>query len=69
MAGDQQDNTNGKGKGKGKERATDQNQDQAQDQKSEKGGQMKEVRRPPPLPAVKGTIGAIGTFAFLDDIA
>jgi len=22
---------------------------------------MKEIRRPPPLPAVKGTIGAIGT--------
>lgn len=24
--------------------------------------EMKEVRRPPPLPVVKGTIGAIGAF-------
>ena len=50
MTADKQD------KGKGKERAQDQPQDQ-----DEGEGQMKEIRqRPPPLPAVKGTIGAIG---------
>jgi hypothetical protein len=58
---------------KGKGRAKDQNQNAdredeerqhqgAGDQRNEAGQQqMKEVRRPPPLPAVKGTIGAIGT--------
>lgn len=56
---------------KGKGRAEDQNEGRGQDnekgQDDQQGGksqeeekQMKEIRRPPPLPAVKGTIGAIG---------
>jgi hypothetical protein len=60
---------------KGKGKAKDQNQDEddqsegrqkegeGEDQQNDRDGkqQMKEIRRPPPLPAVKGTIGAIGT--------
>ena len=55
-------------KGKGKAKDQDERQDQEiegrqDDQHGDKGQgekQMKEIRRPPPLPAVKGTIGAIG---------
>lgn len=56
---------------KGKGRAEDQHEGRSRDneegQDDQQGGkgqgeekQMKEIRRPPPLPAVKGTIGAIG---------
>jgi len=66
-----------KGKGKAKDQNQHQNQSadesedrqkqgEGEDQRNDRdrdGGQqqMKEIRRPPPLPAVKGTIGAIGT--------
>jgi len=43
-----------------------QKQGEGEDQRKDQDGgqqQMKEIRRPPPLPAVKGTIGAIGTFS------
>jgi len=43
-----------KGKGKAKD------QDQDGDDQPQHQQQMKEIRRPPPLPAVKGTMGAIG---------
>jgi len=60
---------------KGKSKAKDQNasrdddgasdngegKEQGEGQDQQGGQQMKEIRRPPPLPAVKGTIGAIGT--------
>jgi len=62
-----------KGKGKAKDQNQSQNQsaDESEDrqkqgegdQRNDRDGgqqQMKEIRRPPPLPAVKGTIGAIG---------
>lgn len=62
-----------KGKGKAKDQNADQSENEnenedkqsreGQDQRNDREGgqqQMKEVRRPPPLPAVKGTIGAIG---------
>lgn len=55
MAADRQIEDKGKGKGKEKE-----SQDGQGGEDGEGKQQMKEVRRPPPLPAVKGTIGAIG---------
>lgn len=63
MAAEQQDN------GKGKGRAQDQDQQREPDRSAKQSQEgedqsskqeMKEVRRPPPLPIVKGTIGAIG---------
>jgi hypothetical protein len=48
-------------KGKGKAKDQDQDEDQGQDDQPQQQQQMKEIRRPPPLPAVKGTMGAIGT--------
>lgn len=59
----------GKGKAKDQNQSADegeggQKQGGGQDQRDDRNGegqqQMKEIRRPPPLPAVKGTIGAIG---------
>ena len=59
-----------KGKGKAKDQNQNQNQSVGESEKQREGDQrndrdgggqqMKEIRRPPPLPAVKGTIGAIG---------
>lgn len=51
-----------KGKGKAKDQDEDQNQNRGHEQNGdgENQQQMKEIRRPPPLPAVKGTMGAIG---------
>ena len=60
-----------KGKGKANDQNASRDDDGASDngegkqqgegQDQQGGQQMKEIRRPPPLPAVKGTIGAIGT--------
>ena len=79
MSNEQRGQSDRKGKGKAKDQNQDQNQNQRADEsedrqkqgkgedqrKDQDGGQqqMKEIRRPPPLPAVKGTIGAIGTFS------
>ena len=62
-----------KGKGKAKDQNASRDEDgvsdngegkqQAEGQDQQGGQQMKEIRRPPPLPAVKGTIGAIGTYS------
>jgi hypothetical protein len=50
-----------KGKGKAKDQDQDEDQGQDGDDQPQQQQQMKEIRRPPPLPAVKGTMGAIGT--------
>jgi hypothetical protein len=74
MSNEQRGQVDRKGKGKAKDQnqtADDESEDRQKqgegDQRNDRdrdGGQqqMKEIRRPPPLPAVKGTIGAIGTY-------
>jgi len=75
MSNEQRGQSDRKGKGKAEDQNQDQNQNadesedrqkqgEGEDQRNDRDGgqqQMKEIRRPPPLPAVKGTIGAIGT--------
>jgi len=81
MPDEQRGQSDRKGKGKAKDQNQDQDQNQradesedrqkqgeGEDQRNDRDGgqqQMKEIRRPPPLPAVKGTIGAIGTFPLM----
>lgn len=75
MSNEQRGQVDRKGKGKAKdqnqgdeEESEGRKESEGQDQRNdnEEGGQqMKEVRRPPPLPAVKGTIGAIGKSSSL----
>jgi hypothetical protein len=75
MSNEQRGQVDRKGKGKAKDQnqnqtADDQSEDrqkqgEGEDQRNDRDGgeqPMKEIRRPPPLPAVKGTIGAIGTY-------
>jgi hypothetical protein len=74
MSNEQRGQVDRKGKGKAKDQNQEQSADQSEDrqkqgegedQRNDRDGgqqQMKEIRRPPPLPAVKGTIGAIGTY-------
>jgi hypothetical protein len=85
MSNEQRGQIDRKGKGKAKDQnqtADDlsedrQKQGEGEDQRNDRDGgqqQMKEIRRPPPLPAVKGTIGAIGpsspiSYFLLEDLA